>query len=72
MEWEKYLLTTYLCQIYKEIINQWTSLVAQLVRNLPIKWETWVQSLDWEESLEKGTPVFLPGESPWTEEPSGL
>ena len=34
----------------------------------------WVQSLDWEGPLEKGTatPVFLPGESPWTEEPGGL
>ena len=39
---------------YKEIINQWTSLVAQLVRNLPVMRETWVRSLDWKESLEKG------------------
>ena len=37
--------------------------------------ETWVQSLGWEDSLEEGmatTSVFLPGESPWTEEPGGL
>ena len=29
-------------------------------------WETWVQSLDWEDPLEEGwqpTPVFFPGES---------
>ena len=26
---------------------------AQLVKNLPIMLETWVQSLDWEEPLEK-------------------
>ena len=32
----------------------WTSLVAQLVKNLPAMWETWVQSLGWEDPLEKG------------------
>ena len=32
----------------------WASLVAQLVRNLPAMWETWVQSLGWEDPLEKG------------------
>ena len=26
----------------------WTSLVAQLVKNLPAMWETWVRSLGWE------------------------
>ena len=31
----------------------WTSLVAQLVKNLPVMQETWVQSLGWEDSLEK-------------------
>ena len=30
------------------------SLVAQLVKNPPAMWETWVQSLGWEDSLEKG------------------
>ena len=51
----------------------WTSLVAQLVKNPPAMWETWVRSLGWEDLLEKEripTPVFLPGElhglySPW-------
>ena len=28
--------------------------VAQLVKNLPAMWETWVQSLGWEDPLEKG------------------
>ena len=28
--------------------------MAQLVKNLPEMWETWVQSLDWEDPLEKG------------------
>ena len=31
------------------------SLVAQLVKNLPAVWETWVQSLGGEDPLEKGT-----------------
>ena len=32
----------------------WASLVAQLVKNLPAVWETWVQPLGWEDPLEKG------------------
>ena len=30
------------------------SLVAQMVKNPPAMWETWVQSLGWEAPLEKG------------------
>ena len=30
------------------------SLVAQMVKNSPAMWEIWVQSLGWEDSLEKG------------------
>ena len=41
------------------------SLIAQMVKNLSAMKETWVQSLGWED------PVFLPGESPWTEKPDG-
>ena len=32
----------------------WASLVAQLVKNPPAMRETWVQSLGWEDPLEKG------------------
>jgi len=32
----------------------WASLVAQLVKNPPAMQETWVRSLGWEDSLEKG------------------
>ena len=32
----------------------WASLVAQLVKNPHALLETWVQSLDWEDPLEKG------------------
>ena len=31
----------------------WVSLMAQLVKNPPAMWETWVQSLGWEDPLEK-------------------
>ena len=34
--------------------DSWASLVAQLVKNPPAMWETWVQSLGWEDPLEKG------------------
>ena len=37
--------------------------MAQMVNNMPVMQETQVQSLGWEDPLEKGmTPVFLPGE----------
>ena len=32
----------------------WASLVAQMVKNPPAMWETWVWSLGWEDSLEEG------------------
>ena len=31
----------------------WAPLVAQLIRNAPAMQETWVQSLGWEDPLEK-------------------
>ena len=46
----------------------WTSLQAQLVRNLPAMWETWVQSLGWEDPLEKGNTThssILAWRIPW-------
>ena len=53
----------------------WASLVAQLVKNLPAMWETWVQSLDWEDPLEKEMAPhssILAWKTSWTEEPGGL
>ena len=32
----------------------WASLVAQTVKNPPTLWESWVQSLGWEDPLEEG------------------
>ena len=36
-----------------DCIDLWASLVAQMVKNLPAMQETWVQSLGWEDTLEK-------------------
>ena len=47
----------------------WASLVAQLVKNLPAMQETWVQSLGWEDPLEKGKGThssILAWKIPWT------
>ena len=47
----------------------WASLVAQLVKNSPVTWETWVRSLGWEDPLEKGTATrssILAWRIPWT------
>ena len=37
-----------------EICQFWASLVAQMVKNLPVMQETWVSSLVQEDALEKG------------------
>ena len=37
----------------------WASLVAQLLKNPPAMWETWVWSLGWEDPLEKGNSYPL-------------
>ena len=47
----------------------WASLVAQLVKNPPAMWETWVWSLGWEDPLEKRKAThssILAWRSPWT------
>ena len=55
----------------------WASLVTQMVKNLPamreIKrgFDPWVRKTPWR-MVWQPTPVFLPGESPWTKEPGGL
>ena len=35
----------------------WAFLLAQLVKNPPAMWETWVPTLGWEDLLEKGTAM---------------
>ena len=60
--------------------------MAQTVKNLPAKWETWVQSLGWEDPLEEGMATYssifawkiphgqrsLAGYSPWDYKESGM
>ena len=52
-----------------------TSLVAQIVKYLPTMRETWVQSLSWEDPLEKEMATHsstLAWKIPWTEKPGRL
>ena len=62
--WDEYIYTMY-----------GASLVAQLVKNLPVMQETWVQFLDQENPLEKEMITLssiLAWRIPWTEEPGRL
>ena len=52
----------------------WASLVTLVVKNLPAMQETRVQSLGWEDPLEKEMAThssILAWRIPWTEEPGG-
>ena len=58
---------------YQSVLG--ASLVAQSVKNLPAMQETHVQSLGWEDPLEKKMATHsssLAWRIPWTEEPGGL
>ena len=49
--------------------------MTQTVKNLPAVWETWVQSLSWEDPLEEGMAThssILAWRIPWIEEPGRL
>ena len=49
--------------------------MAQTVKNLPATQETWVQSLGWEDPLEKEMAThssILAWRIPWTEDPGRL
>ena len=53
----------------------WVSLVAQTVKSLPAVWETQVQSLGWEDPLEKEMAThssILAWKIPWMEESGRL
>ena len=57
------------------LLDVWASLVAQTVKHLPAMRETWVQSLGWEDPLEKEMATHsstLAWKMPWTEEPGRL
>ena len=68
-------ITIFILQIRKQFQFAWASLVAQLVKNPLVMQETWVQSLGWEDPLEKGTAThsgILAWRIPWMQEPGGL
>ena len=57
------------------ILLIWASLVAQMVKNVHAMQEIWIQSLSWEDPLEKGMVMhssILALRILWTEEPDGL
>ena len=68
--WELLFLALEITQL-----TQRASLVAQMVKNLPVIQETWVRFLGWEDPLEKGMAThssILTWRIPWTEEHGSL
>ena len=65
----KFKETTEMERTLRLVLIRWASLVAQLVNNLPARWETWVGKIPWRRE-QLPTPVFWPQEfhglySPW-------
>ena len=59
----------HITELSELFIGLCATLVAQLVKNLPAMWETWVRSLGWEDPLEKGKAThssILAWRIPWT------
>ena len=70
MEVSRFLKLTYLVTNFVK-----SSLVAQMVKNLPVTWETQIRSLGWEDPLEKRMVIhssILAWKIPGTEELDGL
>ena len=71
-----YRCSLWRCPLYGRVGSiSWASLVAQTVKNLPAKQESWVQSLGQEDPLkrEMATHSSIHAQRvPWTEEPRGL
>ena len=60
---------------FVSLLNLETSLVVHMVKRLPTMQETWVQSLGWEDLLEKEIAThssILAWRIPGTGEPGGL
>ena len=58
-----------------DVFSYWASQVTQRVKSRSAMQETWVQSLDRDDPLEKGMAAhssILPWRIPWPEEPGGL
>ena len=61
--------------IFDSLNSTSDTLVAKLVKNLPAMWETWVQSLGWEDPREEGMAThssILAWRLPWTKKPGVL
>ena len=64
---------------WRTVLNLWVSEVVLVVKNPTANtgdiekhgFDPWVEKVPWKRAWQP-TPVFLPGESPWTEEPDGL
>ena len=59
----------------KYLLRRDSVILVQMVRHLPATQETWVQSLGWEDPLEKEMATqfsTLAWKIPWTEEPGRL
>ena len=53
----------------------WATVMTEMVKNLPAMWETWVQSLGWEDPREEGMATqssITAWRIPWIEEPGKL
>ena len=70
------MVDLFLIQIYNILnVNVLDFPGGSVVKNLPAMQETWVQSLGWEDPLEKEMAThssILAWRIPWTEEPAGL
>ena len=68
----KWQIKLWLAKCRLSILNNWASLVSQMVKNVPEMQKAKIQSLDWEDPLEKGMATclsILAWRIPWTEEP---
>ena len=63
------------CRPPGSFVGNQCSPVAQMVKNPPAMWETWVRPLGREDPLEEGMAIYssiLAWIIPWTEEPGRL
>ena len=72
-----FMYTWILTKLYPQTFSGCTfhSLVAQMVKRLSTMRQTWVQSLGWENPLEKEMAILsrtIAWKIPWTEEPGRL
>ena len=64
--WMHFVRFNLICLLIFSVV---VSLMAQLVKNPPAMWETWILSLGWKDPLEKGMTThsnILSWRIPWT------